>query len=79
MHNEGSDESNSDPAAWTLTCDRKELSQNNIAVRYSYVTNAVQPLCILQFAIFLMCGVRTCVEEGGLLVDLLFSTRAHLS
>lgn len=59
-------------------CDRKELSQNDIAVRCN-VTNAVQPLCILQFAIFVMCDVRTCVEEGGLLVDLLCSTRAHLS
>lgn len=62
-----------------LGCEQTplELSQNDPAVRR--VTNAVQPLCILHFAVILMCGVRMCVEEGGLLVDLLFSTRAHLS
>lgn len=47
--------------------------------RRSYVTNAVQPLCDSLFAAVLMCGVRLCVEEGGLLVDLLFGTRARLS
>lgn len=60
-------------------CDREERRQNDTAVRLCCLTDAVQPLCVLQFVFFLMCGVRTCVEEGGLLVDLLFRTRAHLS
>lgn len=59
--------SNGGLAAWPEALDdREELSQKKTAVRRSYVTNAVQPLCISQFAIFLMYGVRMCVEEGGL-------------